>query len=259
VTNRAEVLAQFDREMRISPDPWDGVSVERAGPVVRLVGKENMIIYSALDATNARAVVAEEAAHFRAKGVEVEWKHFGHDRPANLPELLAEAGFVPDEPETLVVYDLSRGTPGSAPGPGIAIRPVETPQQLDDARDANRRAFPEEEPAPLERWRAIWDDPTQTIFVAYADGRPASSGRLALPPGRSFAGLYGGGTVPELRHRGIYRALVAARATVARQRGYRYLTVDARETSRPILERLGFEALTTTRPWVLRAPAAPPA
>ncbi|MDF3147385.1 GNAT family N-acetyltransferase, partial [Streptomyces sp. T21Q-yed] len=52
------------------------------------------------------------------------------------------------------------------------------------------------------------------------------------------------------RGRGIYRALVAHRARAAVDRGYRYLQVDAMSTSRPILERLGFEPLTTTTPYV---------
>ena len=92
--------------------------------------------------------------------------------------------------------------------------------------------------------------------MAWLDGVPISSGRLELAPGKAFAGLYGGGTVPTQQGRGVYRALVAARATEARRRGHRFLTVDARETSRPILERLGFRPLDTIRDWVL--PAASP-
>ncbi len=57
--------------------------------------------------------------------------------------------------------------------------------------------------------------------------------------------------MPDHQGRGVYRALVAARAAEARRRGVRYLTVDARETSRPILERLGFQPLATVRGWTL--------
>ena len=46
--------------------------------------------------------------------------------------------------------------------------------------------------------------------------------------------------------------LVARRAEEARRRGYRFLTTDARETSRPILERGGFVPLTGITGWVLR-------
>lgn len=75
-------------------------------------------------------------------------------------------------------------------------------------------------------------------------------GRTKLPPGGRFAGLWGGGTVPEWRGRGLYRALVARRARVAAERGYRYLRVDASDMSRPILARLGFTQLSTTTPYV---------
>jgi Acetyltransferase (GNAT) family. len=60
-------------------------------------------------------------------------------------------------------------------------------------------------------------------------------------------------TLPEFRGRGLYKATVARRAELARERGYRWLYVDALPTSRPILERLGFVALTTTTPFVIPA------
>jgi len=52
------------------------------------------------------------------------------------------------------------------------------------------------------------------------------------------------------RGRGTYRALVAYRANLAAARGCRYLEVDASDDSRPILERLGFVAVTTTTPYI---------
>lgn len=85
--------------------------------------------------------------------------------------------------------------------------------------------------------------------VCRVDGVAASGGRIDFYPSE-FAGLHGGATLPEYRGRGLYRATVAARARLARERGYRWLFVDALPTSRPILERLGFVPLTTTTPWV---------
>jgi hypothetical protein len=49
--------------------------------------------------------------------------------------------------------------------------------------------------------------------------------------------------------RGVYRALVAHRARLAIERGYRYLQVDAMPASEPILRRLGFVRLGTTIPY----------
>ena len=84
-----------------------------------------------------------------------------------------------------------------------------------------------------------------------AGERPIAAGRLELPPSGEFAGLWGGGTVPDWRHRGVFRSLVAYRAKIARDRGFRYLQVDAAAASRPILERLGFVELAKTTPYVV--------
>ena len=76
---------------------------------------------------------------------------------------------------------------------------------------------------------------------------------MELPPGRSFASLWGGGTLPAYRGRGLYRGLVAHRAAESLRRGYRFLTIDARNTtSRPILERLGATPLVGVQGWLLR-------
>jgi hypothetical protein len=54
----------------------------------------------------------------------------------------------------------------------------------------------------------------------------------------------------QLGRPGIYRTLVAERAAIAIRRGTRYLMVDASDDSRPILERLGLHAVSTTTPYV---------
>jgi GNAT superfamily N-acetyltransferase len=72
--------------------------------------------------------------------------------------------------------------------------------------------------------------------------------------GTDFATLWGGATLPAWRRRGIYRATVAYRASLAAERGFRFLQVDASSNSRPILERLGFTAVTTTTPYVWSPP-----
>jgi hypothetical protein len=48
----------------------------------------------------------------------------------------------------------------------------------------------------------------------------------------------------------VYRSLVSERAKLAAAWEAVYLQVDASEDSRPILERLGFVAVTTTTPFV---------
>jgi GNAT superfamily N-acetyltransferase len=90
---------------------------------------------------------------------------------------------------------------------------------------------------------------TVAAVVAYAVSTPISAGRVEFRPGTDFARLWGGGTLLASRGQGVFRSLVAQRARLAAQRGFRYLQVDASPESRPILERLGFVALATTTPF----------
>jgi GNAT superfamily N-acetyltransferase len=89
-----------------------------------------------------------------------------------------------------------------------------------------------------------------TIVVAEAGEDVVCAGWVRFQRGTEFATLWGGGTLPAWRGRGIYRSLVAYRANLAAGRGFRYLQVDASDESRPILERLGFVAVTTTTPFI---------
>ena len=82
-----------------------------------------------------------------------------------------------------------------------------------------------------------------SVYVGYAAGVPVSSAWIYFHPKSQFASLWGGSTLPEFRKRGYYTALVAARSQEAKQRGARFLTIDAQPMSRPIAEKLGFQLL----------------
>src|SRR5439155_4672686 len=107
----------------------------------------------------------------------------------------------------------------------------------------------------LESERAA-DPDSLAVVAAEADGEVVSAGWIRFERGTDFATLWGGATLPVWRGRGIYRALVAYRANLAAERGCRFIEVDASSASRPILERLGFVAVTTTTPYVWSPPAA---
>jgi hypothetical protein len=95
----------------------------------------------------------------------------------------------------------------------------------------------------------LTQQPTRVAaFVAMADEAAVSAGRVNFHQGTQFASLWGGGTIRGWRGRGLFRALVAQRAAVSRERGFRYLQVDPSPDSRPILQRLGFVELATTTP-----------
>jgi GNAT superfamily N-acetyltransferase len=247
-----EILALFDATMRHDPAPAAGVRYERLGSVVRSAGLWNVVLaWDLPDADAATVAVAEQAAYARAAGVELEWKLYAHDRPAGLAATLERAGFVADESETLMVLDLAASADAGG-SEGADVRRVVDAAGVDDFIAVTSAAFGQSDLWKAPEFVRLLDDSTVALFVAYRDGRPASAGRLNTPVGRAFASMWGGGTVAEHRGHGLYRALVAHRAGIARGRGYRYLTTDARETSRPILERVGFVPLAGITGWVLR-------
>jgi GNAT superfamily N-acetyltransferase len=91
---------------------------------------------------------------------------------------------------------------------------------------------------------------TAAAVVAFAGRTPISAGRVEFHAGTDFASIWGGGTLPAWRGRGVFHSLVAYRASLAAARGFRYLQVDASPDSRPILRRLGFVELATTTPFM---------
>ncbi|GGS09430.1 hypothetical protein GCM10010269_55640 [Streptomyces humidus] len=255
--DHAAVLALYDREMRECARPESSdARIERSGGVVRHIGGDggwSGVLWSGLDADDADAAIAEQIARFAGLGHEFEWKLYGHDRPADLGQRLTAAGFVPDQEETLMVGETSGQIADVAPPEGVRIVPVTDRAGVELMVEANEKAFGRDGSwlrALLLARLASADSQEFVALVALAGDVPVSSARMELVPGVAFAGLWGGGTVDGWRGRGIYRALIAHRARIAAERGYRYLQVDASGQSRPILERLGFAALSTTTPYV---------
>lgn len=254
--NNADILAIYDREMRegARPDSADA-RIERTGKVVRHVDPSagwNGVLWSRIDEDDADAVIAEQVAFYTKLGVEFEWKTYSHDTPADLGQRLKAAGFVPDDDETLLVAETNSQLPGVEPPEGVRIEPVTDMAGVELMVRANERAFGRDGSWLREamRVRLAQDSDMLVAIVALAGDEPVSSARMELIPGTRFAGLWGGGTVPEWRGRGIYRALVSHRARIAAERGYEFLQVDASDDSRPILERLGFTRLSTTTPYM---------
>ena len=254
--DHAAVLSLYDRDMRAGARPeTTDARVERGGGVVRHIGGEggwNGVLWSDLDATGADAAIAEQVAFFSGLGRAFEWKLHGHDRPADLGQRLTDAGFTAEPQETLMIGETSEQLADAGPPPGVRIVRVTDPAGVDLMAEANEKAFGRDSSwlRDLLLARLAADPDAVVALVALAGDVPVSSARMELIPGARFAGLWGGGTVEGWRGRGVYRALVAHRARIAAERGYRYLQVDASDQSRPILRRLGFAALSTTTPYL---------
>ncbi|MET8748841.1 GNAT family N-acetyltransferase [Streptomyces sp. NPDC004667] len=259
-----KVRDRYDAQMRRDAVPdAANARVERVGAVVRQTVPGlgwNGVLWSDLDAGTADAEIAAQVAYFGARAdaggdEEFEWKLYSHDRPADLGDRLRAAGFVPEPPETLLVGRSDELAALSVEPPeGITLRVVTDEAGVDLMMEVHRRAFGTERPRIREQMLSLLRDEPDTIeaVLAMAGDVPVSAARMEMRPGCSFAGLWGGGTDPQWRGRGVYRLLVAHRARVAAARGIPYLQVDATDDSRPILERLGFGVLGVTTPYIRR-------
>jgi len=257
-------LALFDREIRQSlVPPQPGFVVERVGAVVRCTAPTGrswgcFVEWSDLDDETVDAAIAEQVAHFGARGATFEWKTYGYDRPADLAGRLRRAGFVAEDEETLVLGEVEQVVAGAV---DVVVPAAVVLRHATDADWVGIAAL------NTAVWggdhRRLVDDiahevalqPDQiSVHVAEADEQIVSAAWVRFHEGTSFASLWGGSTHPHWRRRGIYRALVGRRASEAAQRGFRYLQVDTSPDSRPILERLGLHAVTSTTPYVWTPP-----
>jgi GNAT superfamily N-acetyltransferase len=259
-----ELLAAYDAQVRAAvPDRLPaGEIVERDGPLVRFRGGPGggYVLYRDLDGIEGEALdelIARQIAVFAGTGERFEWKYHGHDLPADLPVRLRAAGFVPEETETIVIAPVDVIAAEPLLPDDVSLREVTDPVDLERIAALEQAVWGEENdwlPAMLESERAA-DPDALKIVVAEAGETVVCAAWIRFARGTEFATLWGGATLPDWRRRGIYRATVAYRANLAAARGYRYLETDASNDSRPILQRLGFTAVTTTTPYIWSPPA----
>jgi ribosomal protein S18 acetylase RimI-like enzyme len=251
----ADLLTLFDRQLRREAVPEDAAwRIFRDASITRACGPgrgadDNCILWFAAGAASIDELILRERARAEAEGRALEWKLYGHDRPQDMATRLIAHGFEPEEPETLLAFDLR----GSLAQVGVvAVRRIGAGELalVAEVNAAVWGAGAAGQAEALGRTLRHMPERLSIYLAADEDGRPAGAGWMRKPAGVAFATLWGGATVPRLRGRGFYRALVAARLAEAKAAGYRHALVEARETSRPILERLGFERLTTVRGYV---------
>jgi GNAT superfamily N-acetyltransferase len=238
------------------PQGWTG---HEDGPLTRcLTGREGFTMLTSpaddLSSTELEALVERTVAFFDEQATSFEWKTFDHDRPDLLPLLLA-AGAEAEDHEALVLGEAGPLASSVPPPSGVELRQVTSREDLERIAAMESEVWGED-------WSWLADDLTARlagtdpvhVFVAEdtdAGGTVVSAAWLAPMRGTPVAGLWGGSTLAAYRGRGIYRALVAARAQRALELGYSILQVDASDDSRPILERLGLHVIGGTQPYII--------
>ena len=260
---RSRLLAAYDDQLRTDAETPSAVSVTELGPLrlVTFTGGRGFITYRDLGGADAEAIgrlVEAALAHYVADDeiTQVEWKTRAHDHAPGLHERLLEHGFVAEESESIMIGEAERLAVDVPLPDGVRLRQVRDEDDVRAMHAMSAEVFgdpPAEASAMADAiLRRLALDDGMELWVAEADGRMVSAGRLEPVPGSDFAGIWGGGTLKEWRGRGIYRALTSARARSALRLGKTLIHSDSTEYSRPILERSGFLKVSTTTPYSWR-------
>ena len=262
MTDPARLLAAYDAQLRTDAETLGAIAVARRGPLwlVTLPGGRGFVTYRHLDGADAatvRGLVADALAHYRQDpDVErIEWKTRGHDHAPGLHEALLGAGFVPDEPESIMLGEARALAVDVNLPSGVTLRQVTDEADVRAMCAMQAEAFGDDDyfgDIAGSLLRRLAEGLGMELWVAEAEGKIVSAGRLDPVRDSDFAGIWGGATLAEWRGRGIYRALTAARARSALGLGKTLIHSDSTEFSRPILERSGLVKVSTTTPYEWR-------
>lgn len=253
----ARLLLAYDEQLRTDAEASDAVEVTRHGPLhlIVLAGGRGFVTYRDLQGATAdtvRRLVSEAVAHFAANPAitTVEWKTRGHDVAPGLHEALLVNGFVPADPESIMIGE-ARLLVSAVPTPeGVHLRRVTDEADVRAMAAMHAEVFGrsvEDDGDSLVRRLTLQDG--IELWIAEARGQVVSCGRMEPVAGSQFAGLWGGATRPEWRGLGLYRALTAERARAALRKDKTLMYSESTEYSRPILERQGFITVSTTTPY----------
>ncbi len=242
-----ELLALFHQELRLEATT-PGYTREVTEHLVRHVAKQKnekgFIICSHVNAQNASEVIDNELDYFKNLGQEFEWKVYSYDQPHNLKNLLLQKGFEMEGEEALMVLELNEQHRPTS----VFVEEISDMEGIEEIIALENTIWGEPHNDLGERlWKDKQNDPDSLfLYGIYDEGSLVSAAWMYIEPNSSFVSLWGGSTLSNHRGKGYYTALLTVRAKKAYECGRKYLTVDARPMSRPILEKYGFACLAYT-------------
>ena len=253
--NVSEMLAIFDKEVRRECE-WTRMRRDVLPHLVRYVLTDvghggGFISWSHLTSDNADAAIREQMDYFKALNTDFEWKLYSYDQPSDMAERLLAHGFVIDRPDALMVADINDLPEEYWTMDVSDVQPVTTAEGVDEIVRMESEVWSEDVTGFARGMKhdLIHHPENLSVFAVWQGGRIVSAAWTHYLLNTSFASLWGGSTLVQYRKRGFYTKLVAVRAREARQRGFRFLQVDASPESQPILARHGFRCLAYSTPY----------
>ena len=181
----AELMAAYDAQLRahVSDRLPRGVTVERDGPLLRFfgLGDRGFVTYrdlGGLENADLDALISRQVHTFAERGERFEWKLHGHDLPADLPQRLCAARFVPEAEETVLIAQVTEVAGRPQLPEGVALRDASGRRDLDRI-------------AALER-RRLGRRPSWLADISRPSARPTRTGSRSSsrrPPARRLRRL----------------------------------------------------------------------
>jgi GNAT superfamily N-acetyltransferase len=223
---------------------WRRILTDRWCLLLGPVPSSTQVSRLRLDPDEIAEAIHELRAEIAAQGhTNAHWNVGSSSSPGDLIDRLVAHGLEPEDHLTALVLAVE---PPEVPG-------VEARRIRDLGEYAAASAITHDVFGTSPDRRAEWDSiahehyeaerrgtgPRQ--YIAYLDGRVVGAASAVVEDGLPASIMIGGAVVPDARGRGVYRALVRARWDDSLAAGIAALCVQARVTSRPILESIGFE------------------
>jgi len=202
--------------------------------------------FANLDDETIETEITTQMDYFKSINAEFEWKVLDYDEPLDLRDRLKARGFnvTFEDSEAVMVLDLEKAPARLLETPTLDVRKI-TLADIDHAHHVRQAAFPDTPPRAGEYIKYMLEThpDMMSMYVGYDGDIPVAQGRINYSTSDAqnpFVSIWAGGVLESHRGKGYYTALLQARIQEARERGYRYMVIDATETSRPIVTKFGF-------------------
>jgi ribosomal protein S18 acetylase RimI-like enzyme len=236
--NHVAYLADLDRSplVTLHDDP-EVLWFESDAPHPR----SNRVLRARFGPGDVDAKIEAALAPFKARAVSAIWHTGPTTQPADLGQRLVAHGLQDGGDEPGMAIDLLTIRAELACPADLTIKQVHGRDELSQWSHTFARGFEitgSAGGAIFTVEASLPPHPHRRLFLGLWNGEPAATSALFLSSG--VAGIYCVGTVPELRRRGIGRAMTLAPLLEARALGYRVGTLSASHMGLGLYLRLGF-------------------
>jgi GNAT superfamily N-acetyltransferase len=176
------------------------------------------------------------------------WKIFEHDDAAVLEERLKALGFgrEDDEYDVIMILDLEAIPERLLLPVTKDVRQLRHADQIRDVVSVLDEAYGGDFYWLQQRMGSVIEIPDYLdLYAGYEDGDPVACGWAYAYPNIEFTALFGGTTVEAHRSKGWFSRISAARVQYAKTLGRRYATLGVEPECQGMLEKYGFERISS--------------